>query len=69
MVNAIEVLGKQGVELPQCTQAEAPYFVMAPHQSGTDGFFGAVLERRKAKLEREDNCESSEKDTIEAENA
>lgn len=51
LVNAVEVLARQGVELPQCTQAEAPYFVMAPHQSGTDGFFGAVLERRKADLD------------------
>ena len=25
---------------------EAPYFVMAPHQSGTDGFFGAVLQKK-----------------------
>ena len=30
----------------------APYFVMLPHRHGTDGFFGAVLERRRASAGR-----------------
>ncbi len=47
LLDAVEILAKQDVTLPQCTASEAPYFVMAPHQSGTDGFFGAVLERQK----------------------
>ena len=38
---------KQGVNLPECAKAHAPYFVMAPHQSGTDGFFGAVLVKKE----------------------
>ena len=45
-LDATEILLKQGVELPQCTRDQAPYFVMAPHQSGTDGFFGAVLQKK-----------------------
>lgn len=63
LVNAIDVLAKQGVTLPQCTQNEAPYFVMAPHQSGTDGFFGAVLERRKPQAQREEKREELEVDS------
>ena len=46
IMDATDVLAKQGVELPQCAKAHAPYFVMAPHQSGTDGFFGAVLVKK-----------------------
>ena len=38
IMDATDVLAKQGVELPQCAKAHAPYFVMAPQQSGTDGF-------------------------------
>lgn len=45
-LDATDILQKQGIELPQCTRDEAPYFVMAPHQSGTDGFFGAVLQKK-----------------------
>ena len=46
IMDATEVLAKQGVHLPDCAKSHAPYFVMAPHQSGTDGFFGAVLVRK-----------------------
>ena len=46
IMDATEVLAKQGVNLPDCAKSHAPYFVMAPHQSGTDGFFGAVLVRK-----------------------
>lgn len=47
IMDATEVLAKQGVHLPDCAKSHAPYFVMAPHQSGTDGFFGAVLVRKE----------------------
>ncbi len=36
---------------------------MAPHQSGTDGFFGAVLERRKPQAQREEKREELEVDS------
>ncbi len=49
LVDGLEILQKQGVELPECVLREAPYFVMAPHQSGTDGFFGAVLQKKSEK--------------------
>ena len=47
IMDATDVLAKQGVNLPECAKAHAPYFVMAPHQSGTDGFFGAVLVKKE----------------------
>ncbi len=46
IMNAVDVLDKQGVTLPECAKAHAPYFVMAPHESGTDGFFGAILVKK-----------------------
>lgn len=46
LVDGLEILAKQGVTMPECVLREAPYFVMAPHQSGTDGFFGAVLQKK-----------------------
>ena len=48
IMSAVDVLEKQGVELPECAKAHAPYFVMAPHESGTDGFFGAILVKKAA---------------------
>ena len=49
IMDATDVLAKQGVNLPDCAKAHAPFFVMAPHQSGTDGFFGAVLIKKEAR--------------------
>ena len=49
IMDATDVLAKQGVHLPDCAKAHAPFFVMAPHQSGTDGFFGAVLIKKEAR--------------------
>jgi 16S rRNA (cytosine967-C5)-methyltransferase len=44
---AAEVLAQQGITIDHADRF-APYFVMLPHLHGTDGFFGAVLERRRA---------------------
>jgi 16S rRNA (cytosine967-C5)-methyltransferase len=44
VVPAAEVLKSQGIEVEHLARF-APYFVMVPHLHGTDGFFGAVLER------------------------
>lgn len=41
---AHEVLEAQGIHIEHA-QRFAPYFVMLPHLHGTDGFFGAVLEK------------------------
>ena len=49
IMDATDVLIKQGVNLPDCAKAHAPFFVMAPHQSGTDGFFGAILVKKDAR--------------------
>jgi 16S rRNA (cytosine967-C5)-methyltransferase len=46
-VPAAEVLAQQGIEIDHAARF-APYFVMLPHLHGTDGFFAAVLERRRA---------------------
>ena len=46
LLDALQILEKQQVQMPECVLAQAPYFVMAPHQSGTDGFFGAVLQKK-----------------------
>lgn len=43
-VPAAEVLRGQGITIPGLEGA-APYFVMLPHQHGTDGFFAAVMQR------------------------
>jgi 16S rRNA (cytosine967-C5)-methyltransferase len=43
---AAEVLRAQGIDIPALDLA-APYFVMLPHVHGTDGFFAAVLQRRR----------------------
>jgi 16S rRNA (cytosine967-C5)-methyltransferase len=45
-VPAGEVLAQQGIEIDHAARF-APYFVMLPHLHGTDGFFAAVLERRR----------------------
>jgi 16S rRNA (cytosine967-C5)-methyltransferase len=45
-VPAAEVLAAQGVDIDHAARF-APYFVMLPHLHGTDGFFAAVIERRR----------------------
>jgi len=45
-VPVVEVLHAQGVTIPGLEDA-APFFVMLPHRHATDGFFAAVLERRR----------------------
>jgi 16S rRNA (cytosine967-C5)-methyltransferase len=45
-VNAAEVLASQGIQVEHADRF-APYFVMLPHLHGTDGFFSAVLQRKK----------------------
>ncbi len=46
LVNATEVLEKQGVQFSEAEKKLAgPWFVMLPQVHGTDGFFGAVLEK------------------------
>jgi len=50
LLNATEVLARQGVELPQFQKERfGDFFVMLPHLHDTDGFFGAVLVKGKAK--------------------
>jgi 16S rRNA (cytosine967-C5)-methyltransferase len=44
-VPAADVLAAQGIQLEAAARF-APWLVMLPHLHGTDGFFGAVLERR-----------------------
>lgn len=46
IVPAAEVLQAQQIFIP-AFERFAPYFAMLPHLHGTDGFFGAVLERAK----------------------
>jgi 16S rRNA (cytosine967-C5)-methyltransferase len=46
LVPAAEVLAQQEIRIDH-DERFAPYFVMLPHLHGTDGFFGAVLERRR----------------------
>ena len=50
-VPAADVLAQQGIVIDDADRF-APYFVMLPHLHGTDGFFGAVLERRRASAGR-----------------
>jgi 16S rRNA (cytosine967-C5)-methyltransferase len=45
VVPAAEVLAQQGIAIDHADRF-APWFVMLPHLHGTDGFFGAVLQRR-----------------------
>jgi 16S rRNA (cytosine967-C5)-methyltransferase len=45
VVDASKVLAGQGIAIDHAARF-APWFVMLPHLHGTDGFFGAVLERR-----------------------
>lgn len=48
LLNAWEILSKQGVEVsPFQKERFGDYFVMLPQLNGTDGFFGAVLRRKK----------------------
>lgn len=46
VVPAAEVLKAQGIAIDHAARF-APWFVMLPHLHGTDGFFAAVLERRR----------------------
>ena len=46
LVPAGEVLGAQRIEIDHAERF-APWFVMLPHLHDTDGFFAAVLERRR----------------------
>lgn len=49
LLNATDVLAKQGVTLPEFQKAEfGDFFVMLPHRHHTDGFFAAVLQKKKA---------------------
>ena len=49
LLNATDILAKQGVTLPDFQKAEfADFFVMLPHRHHTDGFFAAVLQKKKA---------------------
>lgn len=46
LLNSYEILGKQGIEIsPYQAQRFGDFFVMLPQLNGTDGFFGAVLEK------------------------
>ncbi|MFN3564647.1 MAG: RsmB/NOP family class I SAM-dependent RNA methyltransferase [Burkholderiaceae bacterium] len=46
VVPAAEVLQAQGIAIDHADRC-APWFVMLPHLHGADGFFAAVLERRR----------------------
>lgn len=47
LLNAAEVLAKQGIELPSWqTGRFGNYFVMLPNLHDTDGFFAAVLQKK-----------------------
>ena len=49
LLNATDVLAKQGVTLPDFQKEEfGDFFVMLPHRHHTDGFFAAVLQKKKA---------------------
>lgn len=48
LLNAWEVLAQQGVEVLDFQKERfGNYFVMLPHLNQTDGFFGAVLQKKK----------------------
>ena len=49
-ISATEVLAKQGITIPGWVEKRfGKSFVMLPHLSETDGFFGAVLEKKTEK--------------------
>lgn len=49
LLNATDVLAGQGVVLPDFQkECFGDYFVMLPHKHHTDGFFAAVLQKKKA---------------------
>ena len=49
LLNATDVLAKQGVTLPDFQKEEfGDFFVMLPHRHHTDGFFAAVLHKKRA---------------------
>ena len=53
LLNSYEILGKQGIEIsPYQAQRFGDFFVMLPQLNGTDGFFGAVLEKVKPESKR-----------------
>lgn len=55
LLNAWDILASQGVEVLQFQKERfGPYFVMLPHLNKTDGFFGAVLAKKKVKSQEED---------------
>ncbi len=48
LLDAAVVLEKQGIVIPPWQRERfGKYFVMLPHLNGTDGFFGAVLQKKK----------------------
>ena len=48
LLNATDILAKQGVVLPDFQKEEfGDFFVMLPHRHQTDGFFAAVLQKKK----------------------
>ncbi len=50
LLDAPEILEKQGIKLGDYHKERfGKYFVMLPHLNGTDGFFGAVLQKKKSK--------------------
>jgi len=46
LLEAAPILAAQDVRI-DAAERFAPWFVMLPHLHGSDGFFGAVLERRQ----------------------
>lgn len=49
LLDAFDILQKQGVEInPYQKERFGEYFVMLPHLNKTDGFFGAVLQKKRA---------------------
>ena len=53
LLNSYEILGKQGIEIsPYQAQRFGDFFAMLPQLNGTDGFFGAVLEKVKPESKR-----------------
>lgn len=48
LLDSWEILAAQGVEIPDFQKERfGKYFVMLPHLNQTDGFFGAVLQKKK----------------------
>lgn len=49
LLDAFDILQKQGVEInPYQKERFGEYFVMLPHLNKTDGFFGAVLQKKRS---------------------